>query len=77
LDSVYDRAYKENVQLNPTRPHDGVPALLAVVKPVHAVVPVDLHVPGCPPSADTIWFVLSQLLEGRIPNPNEVTRFGA
>ncbi len=77
LDSVYDRAYQENVQLNPQRPNDGVPALLDVVKPVHAIVPVDLHVPGCPPSADTIWFVLSQLLEGRVPNPNEVTRFGA
>jgi coenzyme F420-reducing hydrogenase gamma subunit len=35
-----------------------------VVKPLHAVVPVDLFVPGCPPSADTIWFVLSELLEG-------------
>ncbi len=77
LDSVYDRAYQENVQHNPLRPNDGVPALLDVVKPVHAIVPVDLHVPGCPPSAETIWFVLSQLLEGRIPNPNEVTRFGA
>ncbi len=77
LDAVYDRAYQENVQLNPQRPNDGVPALLDVVKPVHAIVPVDLHVPGCPPSADTIWFVLSQLLEGRVPNPNEVTRFGA
>ena len=77
LDSVYDRAYQENVQLNPQRPNDGVPALLDVVKPVHAIVPVDLHVPGCPPSADTIWFVLSQLLEGCVPNPNEVTRFGA
>ena len=77
LDSVYDRAYQENVQHNPLRPNDGVPALLDVVKPVHAIVPVDLHVPGCPPSADTIWFVLSQLLEGCVPNPNEVTRFGA
>ena len=77
LDSVYDRAYKENVQHSPGRPDDGVPALLEVVKPVHAIVPVDLYVPGCPPTADTIWYVLSELLEGRIPNPNEVTRFGA
>jgi len=76
LQSVYDRAYQENVQLQPQRPVDGVPALLDTVRPVHAVVDVDLHVPGCPPSANTIWFVLSELIAGRIPNPNDVTRFG-
>ncbi|MCH5374807.1 MAG: NADP oxidoreductase [Planctomycetes bacterium] len=77
LQSVYDRAYRENVQLQPQRPIDGVPALLETVLPVHAVVKVDLYVPGCPPSANTIWYVLSELIEGRTPNPNEVTRFGA
>jgi NAD-reducing hydrogenase small subunit len=35
--------------------------------PVNGVVKVDVHVPGCPPSADTIYYVLSELLEGRIP----------
>ena len=35
--------------------------------PVNQVVKVDVHVPGCPPSADTIYYVLSELLEGRIP----------
>jgi NAD-reducing hydrogenase small subunit len=77
LDDVYDRAYQENVQCQPQRPNQGVPALLEIVQPVHGVVDVDLHVPGCPPSADTIWFILSELIEGRIPDPNEVTRFGA
>jgi NAD-reducing hydrogenase small subunit len=55
----------------------GVPALIERVRPVHAVVDVDLFVPGCPPSADTIWYVLSALLEGRTPDPITVTKFGA
>jgi len=38
-----------------------------VAKPVNQVVKVDVHLPGCPPSADAIYYVLSELLEGRIP----------
>ena len=33
--------------------------------PVHEVVTVDVFVPGCPPSADIIYYVVSELLEGR------------
>ena len=77
LEAVFDHAYKETVQCNPQRPTDGVPELLDPVRPVHAVVNVDLFVQGCPPSADTIWHVLSELIEGRTPNPVEITRFGA
>jgi NAD-reducing hydrogenase small subunit len=77
LDAVLDRAYKENVQLNPQRPTINVPKLLDPVRPLHAVVHVDLFVPGCPPSADAIWFVLTELIAGRKPDPSLVTRFGA
>ena len=35
--------------------------------PVNSVVKVDVYLPGCPPSADAILFVLSELLDGRIP----------
>lgn len=35
--------------------------------PVNQVVNVDIHLPGCPPSADAIYYVLTELLEGRIP----------
>lgn len=77
LNAVYDRAYKENVQAKPQRPSEGVPDLLEKVLPVHAVVPVDLFIQGCPPSADTIWFAITELLAGRTPDMTLVTRFGA
>jgi NAD-reducing hydrogenase small subunit len=44
---------------------------------VHACVPVDVCVPGCPPRANVIWHVLCELIEGRVPDPAAVTRFGA
>jgi len=34
-------------------------------------------VPGCPPSADTIFMVLTDILEGRCPELSAKTRFGA
>lgn len=37
------------------------------VRALEEVVPVDIFVPGCPPSADTIFYVLSELAQGRIP----------
>jgi NAD-reducing hydrogenase small subunit len=75
--AVYDRAYRENVTLEPGVPNEVVPALLPQSRPVHEVVPVDIFVPGCPPSADTIFYVLSELLEGRTPDLSPRTRFGA
>ncbi|NMC86214.1 MAG: NADP oxidoreductase [Anaerolineaceae bacterium] len=37
------------------------------VRALSEVVPVDVFVPGCPPDADTIYYVLSELAQGRIP----------
>ena len=37
------------------------------VRAIHEVVPVDVWLPGCPPSADQIFYVLSELAQGRIP----------
>jgi NAD-reducing hydrogenase small subunit len=77
LESVLDRAYKENVQKNPQVPTEGVPKLRETVQPLHGVVDVDMFVQGCPPPADAIWHILSELIAGRIPDPTQVTRFGA
>ncbi len=73
---VLERAYFENVTLNPCTPDQVVPKLLARACPIHEVVPVDVFVPGCPPPADAIHFVIAELLLGRIPDPTAYTRFG-
>ena len=44
-----------------------LPLPLARVHPVHEVVHIDHLLPGCPPSADAIWALLSALLDGRQP----------
>ena len=64
---LLDRAYLENVTLNPRIPLQIVPPLLATCRPVHRVVKVDVFLPGCPPSADLIYSVLDDLLSGRVP----------
>ena len=74
---ILDRAYHENVDVQAQIPCLIVPALLEKVRPVHEFVTVDLFLPGCPPSADTFYTVLSDLLAGRTPDVASLTRFGA
>ena len=76
-ESVLRRAYLDPSLHNPQLPGEGVPRLLPVVRPVHSVVNVDVYVPGCPPSANTILYALSELLAGRTPDLTKKTRFGA
>jgi NAD-reducing hydrogenase small subunit len=42
-----------------------VPSLLPKVQTLRGFVPVDYYLPGCPPAADLIFFVLGELIAGR------------
>ena len=50
-----------------------VPDLLDRVLPLHEVIPVDLYLPGCPPSAERIRSALEPLLRGELPRMEGAT----
>jgi len=74
---ILERAYHENTSAQAQTPTALVPALLDKVRPIHEFVKVDMYLPGCPPSADTFYTVVSDLLAGRTPDIASLTRFGA
>ena len=74
--SVLNCAYIDNATIQAQIPQDHVPSLNQKVKPLQEFVKVDLHVPGCPPSADIIHFVLSEFLQGRMPDMGSKSKFG-
>jgi NAD-reducing hydrogenase small subunit len=50
---------------DPQIPDDPeIPLLLDKVHPIHEVVKIDYFLPGCPPSADTLWTFLTEILAG-------------
>jgi NAD-reducing hydrogenase small subunit len=69
LEDALRRAY---VETESTDSEGKIPSDPELCKPtkVHAVqdiVPVDVFVPGCPPDADLIFYVLTELANGRKP----------
>lgn len=69
LEDSLKRAYVDTEStddsgLIPSDPELAVPTR---VRALSEVVPVDLFLPGCPPDADAIFHVLSELAQGRIP----------
>ena len=77
VERVMNSIYTEREVLNPQVPQECLPKLNNKAVPLHEYVNVDLFVPGCPPSADTIHFVLTELIAGRTPDLALLTRFGA
>jgi NAD-reducing hydrogenase small subunit len=75
-DAVLKRVYVENASLQAQVPKDEVPQLLSRSLPVHNFVNVDVFMPGCPPSPDTIHFTLCELVAGRLPDFGTRARFG-
>jgi NAD-reducing hydrogenase small subunit len=72
---IIERAYLNNYDLNPQKP-DQVPKLLVKARPLHEAVKVDFYIPGCPPSADLINYVLTELLAGRTPKMEGRSKYG-
>jgi NAD-reducing hydrogenase small subunit len=77
VEDVEHRAYIENAQLNQQIPREVIPRLLPHSRPVHEFVKVDVFIPGCPPEADTIFFALTELVAGRMPDLTGKTHFGS
>jgi NAD-reducing hydrogenase small subunit len=70
LEETLRRAYVETESTDESGkiPSDPELAVPTKVRAVSEVVPVDVFVPGCPPDADTIFYVLSELAQGRTPD---------
>jgi NAD-reducing hydrogenase small subunit len=53
-----------------------LPLLLDKVYPCHEVVKIDYHLPGCPPSADTLWEACVALLTDQpVQLPYELIKY--
>jgi len=76
VEEVLKRGYEDNATCNPGAPTKEVPKLERKVIPLHELVKVDLYIPGCPPKADVIYYVLSEILAGRMPDMSTRCRFG-
>lgn len=73
---LLERVYVEGADAGAGVPTEGLPQLLRQALPLHDVIPVDIHIPGCPPKPDLILFALRELIDGRKPDFASRARFG-
>lgn len=74
--ALLDRVYVQGADANQAPPSDGIPQLARHVVPLHEVVKVDLHVPGCPPKPGAIAQVILNLLDAKKPDVAGLVKFG-
>ena len=69
LEDVQRRSYIDLADKNPRIPDEYVTIaqLLKTARPLHEIIKIDVWLHGCPPTADQIWFAISELLQGKIP----------
>lgn len=75
LQEVLDTAYRMAPSNDGQGSAPSDPLLLKLhdkVVPLQEVVPVDYVIPGCPPKADAIFYVLAELLQDREPDLQKV-----
>jgi NAD-reducing hydrogenase small subunit len=78
-DEILHRSYVELAEADPTVPSEftTIAKLLKQARPLHEFITVDAFLHGCPPTADQIWFAVSELVAGRVPElPNVYLRYG-
>lgn len=80
LEECINEAYRDGPTVyNPKGivPQDPeIPLLLDKVYPAHEVVKIDYFLPGCPPSADTLWEALTALLTDKpVELPYELLKY--
>ena len=78
-DELLHRSYVELADTAPQIPRDyqSIAEMMTEARPLHEVIKVDAFLHGCPPTADSIWFAVSELLQGRMPAFSPIySRFG-
>lgn len=76
IEAVLTREFVENSAKQPQIPTEDVPKLLPQARALHELVDVDFFIPGCPPPADLINYVLGELLAGRVPSMVDKFKYG-
>jgi NAD-reducing hydrogenase small subunit len=77
LQEVFDTSYKKAPGDDLMGEIPSHPVLLKLrnkVVPLQEVVAIDYVIPGCPPNADTIFYVLNELLNDRSPDLMQVKK---
>lgn len=76
-DPVLKTIFCQGDLINPQIPSMDLPPLTPMALPLHALVKVDLFLPGCPPPAEVLFTALSALAAGRLDQLSLTTGFGA